>query len=146
MSSRNMTDTSFAVENAPGAGSPVQLEKWVSVMPSSAALPFMSSTNAGTLPEIFSARATQASFAEQTMTAFMSCSAVCWVPASRKTCDPPMPAAFSETGTRSEGASSPLSIASKTRSAVMILTMLAMGRFAVSFLAYMTTLPSASVR
>ena len=135
MTSRNIRATSCAVEKLSAAGSPVQFAKRVSFMPSSAARAFMSLTNPSTLPLTLSASATQLSLALATMTDFRRSPALCFVPASRKTCDPPMDAAFSLTGTFSSKESSPLSTASRVSSTVMIFTMLAMGSLSFSFLA-----------
>ena len=52
----------MAEVTCPSAGRPVALQKWVSVMPSSAARWFIRSTKASSLPATASARATAQSW------------------------------------------------------------------------------------
>ena len=52
----------------PSAGQPVEFSKWVLFMPINAAFWFMTSTNASSLPETYSANATVASLPDCTIT------------------------------------------------------------------------------
>ena len=83
ISSRLMTAMSWALVTWPSAVTPVQLAKWVSFMPSSAARWFIFSTNRSLIPATFSASAAAASLPEATHTAFSSSSTVICSPSAR---------------------------------------------------------------
>ena len=122
-----MTATSFAHEYWVCLGSPVQFAKSVSAQPHSAALSFIMSTNPSSLPPTASASATQLSFAEQTTTDLISEPTGYSPPLSKNTCEPPIPAALSETRMLPSADRRPSSIASNTRFKVITLHTLAMG-------------------
>ena len=105
----------------------MQLTKFVLFIPRAFALSFISCTNPSTLPDNLSAIATQLSFALATMIDLISSPALYSFPLSRKTCDPPILAATSLTGTISSRESSPLSTLSRASKVVIIFTMLAIG-------------------
>ena len=123
-----MAATSRAQEYCPAAGSPVQLTKTVFSIPSRLARSFILFTNSASLPLMRSAIATQESLAEAMQMLSMRASAGYSPPASKNTCEPPMPLASGLTGMRSSHASLPASASSKHKRSVMILHMLAMGR------------------
>ena len=78
-----MRAMSHALVTCPSAGRPVQLTKWVSVMPSSLARVFICSTNSSVTPATHSASATAASLPLATHTAFKRSSTVICSPSDR---------------------------------------------------------------
>ena len=94
-------------------------------MPREAAFSFIFWTKASSLPLTYSAMATTASLALAMLMHFMSVSTVCISPGSRKTWEPPIPAACSETVTSSVRWMFPEERASKIRSMDMTLVTLA---------------------
>ena len=97
-------------------------------MPSSAALAFIRSTKASSLPERCSARATAQSLADTTQTAFTMSATERASPSFSQIWLPPMEAAWAEPVTMSSHWSWPESMASITRSSVMTLVTLAGSR------------------
>lgn len=101
--------------------------------PSADARLFISSTNISTLPDMYSAAATQASFADTMEIPVRSSSSVCVSPGSMYIWLPPMPAARSLTVTLSDKVTRPESIASQIRSIVITFVTLAGGSFSSAF-------------
>ena len=114
---------SLAVERWPSASSPVQFLNTVFFIPSSAALAFISSTKASSLPETASPRATQASLAELIAAAFSSSFTVKTSPGSSQIWLPPMEHACSLAEISVSIVNLPSSIASNTKSRVIIFVM-----------------------
>ncbi len=102
-------------------------------MPSSAALAFIFSTKAASLPARYSAMATEASLPEATAMALSISSTDSSSPSSRNTWEPPMPAALAETGTMASLVRRPLSRASSMSRRVMTLVTLAGSRGSWAF-------------
>ena len=96
ISSLDIIAISLALVTCPSASRPLQLTNVVFAIPSPSARSFILLTNSSSLPHMYSAIATQASFALATAIHFSIVSTVCVSPGSRNTCDPPMDAAYSE--------------------------------------------------
>ncbi len=114
--------------------------KWAVVRPNSCAWRFILSTNEVTLPEMCSARATQASLPDATVIPWISWSTLTVVPTSTNILEPSVRQASSEMLTSPSNASLPWEISSKTMYRVMILVRLA-GTWGVSTSLAMNTLP-----
>ena len=115
-------------------------------MERAAAFSFIRATKASSEPATVSAMATAASLAEAMLIHLISVSTVCISPASKKTCDPPMEAACSETLTWVSGEICPFSMASKIKSRVMTLVTLAMGSLATASFSYRIQPVEASIK
>ena len=93
-----------------------------------------------------SAIATDASLALAILMHFNKVSTGCTSPASKKTCDPPMEAACSETVTSVERDNCPASMASNIRSMVITFVTLAIGRGVSAAFSYKTPPVVASIK
>ena len=112
---------------------PFVFSKTVFFMPSSAARAFIFETKADSLPQICSARATAASFAEAITTLFTISRTLICSPSLRKICEPPIDVAWAEAVTVSSQPRAPPSIASIMISRVIILVTDAGGRASSAF-------------
>ena len=145
ISSLDISAMSLAVVSCPSVSRPLQFTKCVFVMPSPAARSFICSTNASSLPLIYSAMATQASFALATAMHLINVSTVCVSPGSKNTCDPPIDAAYSDVCTSSSNAIFPSSSASKINSNVITFVTLAGARLVSASFSQITLPPAASI-
>jgi len=107
-------------------------------MPRPSARRFICRTNSSSFPEMYSAIATQASFALATEIHLSKVSTVCFSPVSRKTWEPPIEEAYSEIVTSSSNWISPSASASKIKSIVMTFVTLAGGRAVSASFSYNT--------
>ena len=128
ISSLDISAMSRALVIWPSASRPLQLTKLVLFIPSSAARSFILRTNSSSFPHMYSAIATQASFALATEIHLIRVSTVCTSPASRNTWEPPIDAAYSDVVTSSSRLIDPFARASKIRRSVITFVTLAGGR------------------
>ena len=146
ISSLDMRAMSLAVVTWVGESvRPQQSSKWVLVMPSPAALSFIIFTNSSSVPAMYSAMATEASFPEATTMHLIMVSTVWVSPSSRKTWEPPMDLACALVTTSSVIFIFPESRASKIRTRVMIFVMLAGLLFVSASFSYITCPVEASI-